>query len=260
MAEHLLKAVFLAKELPIAKTKDVLKYKLVSEKRERAVFEISPKKYVFAYSFGALVFYDVEDVMVSATIKNIRGLKVEVLNDKIWEEYKATDHVKNSVEFNEIRLKSADLDHISLVALVLAQSVALEYYENQVDAMVTQFSPMNKQLSEKGKLSARDRQILKAVGSNNVIIEVIVSKLALLEEPPSAWESEEMEWLFNRLHYMFEIEERFKHVQYKLGFVQNNSELMLEILRGRRDAMLEWIIIILIVVEILMFVYELWFM
>ncbi|MBU2638865.1 MAG: RMD1 family protein [Nanoarchaeota archaeon] len=260
MAEHLFKAVFLAKELPIVKIKDVLKYKLVSEKRDRAVFEIAPKKYVFVYSFGALVFYDVEDLMVSATIKNLRGLKVEILKEKIWDEYKVIDHVKNSIEFNLIRMKSSDIEHISLVALVLAQSVALEFYENQVDSMVTQFSPLNRQLSEKGKLSARDKQILKVVGSNNAIIEVIVSKLSLLEEPASAWESEEMEWLFNRLHYMFEIEERFKHVQYKLGFVQNNSELMLEVLRGRRDAMLEWIIIILIAVEIAMFVYELWLM
>ncbi|MDI6737019.1 MAG: RMD1 family protein [Nanoarchaeota archaeon] len=259
MADHLLKAVFLAKELPIVKVKDVLKYKLVSEKRDRAVFEISPKKYVFAYSFGALAFFDVDDVMISATIKNLRGLKVEILKDKIWDEYKVIDHVKNSVEFNLIRMKTADLEHMSLVALVLAQSVALEFYENQVDAMVTQFSPLNKQLSEKGKLAARDKQILKVVGGNNTVIEVIVSKLSLLEEPASAWENEEMEWLFNRLHYMFEIEERFKHVQYKLGFIQNNSELMLEVLRGRRDAMLEWIIIALIAFEILIFVYEIWF-
>lgn len=260
MAERLLKAVFLAKELPIAKAKDVLNYRLVSEKRERAVFEISPKKYLFAYSFGALVFYDVEDVMISATIKNLRGLAVEILKEKIWDEYKIIESSKNAVGFNEMAMKSRDLEHISLAALVLAQSVALEFYENQVDAMVTRFSSFNMQLKQSGKLKARGRDILKFVGENNSIIEVIVSKLALLEEPPSAWESQEIEWLFNRLHYMFEIEERFKRLQYKLDFTQKNSSAMLEVLRSRRDAMLEWIIIILIAVEVVLWVGELLFM
>lgn len=260
MADHLFKAFYVARELPVNKVKEVLKYKLISEKRERLVFEIAPKNYLFVYSFGALVFYDVEEVMIVATIKNLRGLKVEILKEKITDDYIVVEHLKNAVEFNQIKLKSVDLEKLKLVAWVLAQSVALEYYENQVDLIVNGFSSLNKQLSEKGKLSVSARQLMKTVGSNNMIIEAIISKLSLLEEPASAWESEEVEWLFYRMHYMFDIEERFKHIQYKLGFIQDNSEVLLEVLGSRRGAMLEWIVIILILIEIVIFVYEVGFM
>lgn len=260
MAEHKLKAVYVAKELPIPKVKEVLNYKLLSEKRDRLVFEIAPKNYLFVYSFGALVFYDVENVMMSATIKNLKGLNVEILKEKPTDEYTVVEHMKNSVEFNDIKLKSVDIEKLKIVSLVLAQSVALEYYENQADAIVSRFSVLNKQLSEKGRLKASGRELMKLIGANNSIIEVIVSKLSLLDEPAVAWENEEAEWIFYRLQYMFDMEDRFKHLQYKLDFLKSNSELILEAIRSRTSHILEWIVILLIFVEIVIFVYEVGFM
>lgn len=260
MAEHKLKAGYVAKELPIVKVKDVLKYKLLTEKRDRVVFEIAPKKYVFVYSYGVLVFYDVDDVMVSATIKNLRGLGIDIEKDKLWDEYPIVEHVKDAVEFNQVKMKNASVDNIEIVARMLAQSVALENYENKVDGIVNSFSALNKQLKDKGKLKGGSKELLKIIGTNNTIVETIVSKMALLEEPAAAWESEEVEWLFNRLRRTFQLEERFKHLQYKLEFIQNNSEVMLDILNNRKSEILEWVVIILIAIEIVIFVYEVVFM
>lgn len=256
MAEHKLKALHVANELPIAKVKDVLKYKLLSEKREAIVFEISPKSYLFVYSFGALVFYDVDDVMMSVTIKNLKGLNVEILKDKLSDEYIVVEHMKNSVEFNEIKLKTADVEKLKIVSLVLAQSVALEYYENKVDLIVSGFSSLNRQLSEKGRLKVGNTELMKLVGANNMIIESIVSKLSLLDEPAVVWDNEEAEWIFYRLQYMFDMEDRFKHLQYKLDFIKSNSELILEAIRSRTSHILEWIVIALIAIEIVIFFYE----
>ncbi|HII15054.1 MAG TPA: RMD1 family protein [Nanoarchaeota archaeon] len=260
MTEHKLKAGYVAPELPIPKVKDVLKYKAISEKRERAVFEIAPKKYVFVYSFGVLVFYDVEDVMVSATIKNLRGLGIQIEKDKLWDEYTVAEHMKNAVEFSQVKLKNVSVETIEIVARMLAQSVALENYENKVDGIVNSFAALNRQLKDHGRLKGGSKELLKIIGTNNTIVETIVSKMALLEEPAAAWESEEVEWLFNRLRRVFELEERFKHIQYKLEFIQNNSEVMLDILNNRKAEILEWVVIILIAIEILIFVYEVWWM
>lgn len=260
MAEHKLKAGYVAKELPIAKVKDVLNYKLLAEKRDKAVFEIASKKYVFVYSYGVLVFYDVEDLMVSATIKNLRGLGIDIEKDKLWDEYTIADHLKNSVEFSQVKLKTASVDNVEIVARMLSKSVALENFENSVDSIIGSFSALNKQLREKGKLKRGSKELLKIIGTNNSMIETIISKMALLEEPAAAWESEEAEWIYNRLRKVFELEERFKHLQYKLSFIQNNSEAMLDILNNRKSEILEWVVIILIAIEIVIFVYEVVFM
>lgn len=260
MADHKLKSIYLAPELVIQKVKETLKYKLLQEKRERLLYETAPKKYIFVYSFGAIVFYDADENTQNDVIKAIKGLRMGNAHDEIFDEYLVIESLKNSVEFNQIRLKSIDLDKLKIIALILAQSAALESYEMQVDRIIDSFSALNKQLKEKGKLRVSDKQLMKIIGTNSSIIEVIVSKLALLEKPASTWENEETEMLFNRLHYMFEIDERFKHIEYKLDFIENNSELMLDITTNRRAAMLELIIIILIVLELVIWFYELFFM
>ena len=72
MAEFRFKAIYLAPELVISKVKEALKYKLVQEKRERLVYEAAPKKYIFIYSFGAVVFYDIDEKIQNDILKAIK--------------------------------------------------------------------------------------------------------------------------------------------------------------------------------------------
>lgn len=260
MAEFKLKAIYLAPELVIPKVKEALKYKLIGEKRERLVYEAAPKKYVFIYSFGAIVFYDIDENLQKEIIKTIKSLKLGEIKNEISDEYLVIEHNKTSVEFNHIKLKSIDMAKLKLIALILAQSVALENYEFQVEKIMDSFSLLNKQLKDKGKLKVSDKDLMKIIGNNSSIIEVIISKLALLEKPASTWEDEENAILFNRLHVMFEVEERFKHIEYKLGFIQNNSELMIDVFNQHRANFLEIIIIALFVLDLIVIAYEIFFL
>lgn len=260
MAEYKLVAQYIATELSIPKVKEILTYKLVSEKRERLVYEILPKKYLFVYSFGVLAFYDLGENIIAEIMQKLKDGQIELVSEKITDEYLVIGHVKNSVDFNHIKLRLIDLEKLKIVAWILAQSVALENYENQVVKIVEKFSVLNRHLKEKGKFKASDKELMKIIGTNSTIIENILSKLALLEKPASAWESEETEWIFNRLHYMFEIEERFKHIEYKLDFIQNNSELMIGVINQHRANFLELIIILLFVLDLIVIAYEIFFL
>src|SRR3989338_2009158 len=259
MAEFRFKAIYLAQELVISKVKEALKYKLVQEKRERLVYEAAPKKYIFIYSFGAVVFYDIDEKIQNDILKAIKSLKLGEIKNEISEEYLVIEHSKNSVEFNHIRLKSIDMDKLKLIALILAQSVALENYEIHVEKIIDSFSVLNKQLKEEGKLKVSDKELMKIIGTNSSIIEIIISKLALLEKPASTWENEENALLFNRLHIMFEIGERFKHIEYKIDFIESNSELMINILNQHRANFLEIIIIGLFILDLIVIIYEMFF-
>jgi len=175
MAEFRFKAIYLAPELVISKVKEALKYKLVQEKRERLVYEAAPKKYIFIYSFGAVVFYDIDEKIQNDILKAIKSLKLGEIKNEISEEYLVIEHSKNSVEFNHIRLKSIDMDKLKLIALILAQSVALENYELHVEKIIDSFSVLNKQLKEEGKLKVSDKELMKIIGTNSSIIEIIIS-------------------------------------------------------------------------------------
>lgn len=255
-------ALHISKELPLIKLKKILKYKQVQSDRSTTIYKLKKDSYLFAYSFGVLFFYNVKENQINEIIERIRNLGIKIFPEKIRDKYEE-DYVvakgrKQSVKFEEVHLKSTSLESIKVIAWVISRSVALDHYEADVDLMMEEFSKLNAQLKEKGKLRIGSKKLLKLIGRNNSIIEGMISKLSLLEEPACTWEEEKMDALFNSLYEMFEIEERFDTVEYKLKYIQNNSNILLEAIRNKKEVILEMTIIILIFIEVVMFAYELW--
>ena len=103
MAEFRFKAIYLAPELVISKVKEALKYKLVQEKRERLVYEAAPKKYIFIYSFGAVVFYDIDEKIQNDILKAIKSLKLGEIKNEISDIKEFDAQEKEIVKKHHIR-------------------------------------------------------------------------------------------------------------------------------------------------------------
>ena len=57
---------------------------------------------------------------------------------------------------------------------------------------------------------------------------------------------------------MFELKDRYRTVDHKLKMMQDNLGIIADLLKNRRATMLELTIILLIFIEVILFVYELW--
>jgi uncharacterized Rmd1/YagE family protein len=77
------------------------------------------------------------------------------------------------------------------------------------------------------------------------------------DTPELLWDRPDLERLFARLRDEFEILERFTALNRKLELVSRTAETALGILQARRSLRVEWYIVILIVVEIVLTLYEL---
>ena len=66
-----------------------------------------------------------------------------------------------------------------------------------------------------------------------------------------------MEGLFGRLQDEYEIIERHAALERKLNLISSTVQTLLEMLGSRHSLRVEWYIVILIVVEILLTLYEL---
>ena len=64
--------------------------------------------------------------------------------------------------------------------------------------------------------------------------------------------------MWSGLRADFELEERFDHLDYKLNLIQTQSKFYLEILQNRKSDTLEWIIIVLISMEICVSLYDMY--
>ena len=148
-------------------------------------------------------------------------------------------------------LPQLDVHNLAVIATVLAQSVALDHYGVKADAMLAAFTRLNASVERTGVFSVIEKQSLfRLVALNNALFTDVIAKIGILERSETAWEQLEYEHVWEGLRDEFEIEDRFRKIEFKLNLIQQNSKFFLEVLATDKSNTLEWIIIILISIEI----------
>lgn len=229
------------------------------KERNQLVYKQSETQYVCVYSFGVVTIFGIDDKKERDKLLRVfaKGGEDEpgvALAGLPTEDYPVVidPEAPESVEFNVVRLRQLSIDKLLLVFHVIAQSVAIDFLEQQVEDTLQRFEKIHLNLAKKGLLIATSREVMKTIGTSGNIVNFIVGQLSLLDKPDIAWEDKEAEALFINMRKMFELEDRFSTIRFKLTFIQDSSELMLDSLNHRRAELLEFTIIGLIIFEIVM--------
>ena len=153
-----------------------------------------------------------------------------------------------------ITLKHPSTILFVIIALVVSQSVGLERYEKDLEAYFEQ----SKQLIDlTNSYSPFKRAKLTRFASELTLVHYdMVSDLFLLDKPNILWENEDAENLYNELSMILELKDRFEVVEYKLGGLKDDIDMVLDLSNHKHSEMLDWIVIILIVVAIGIMVLE----
>ena len=145
-----------------------------------------------------------------------------------------------------------DADILRIVMLNTGQSVALEYYEKLTNELITSSKHYILELERRGKLSISKTELLKYIGKVLNVKNSIIDNLYILDDPNLVWDNEDLNLLNKNLKANFDINPRFKDLDYRLQIVEDNLTLFTDVLNVRESARLEWIIIILIAFEIIL--------
>jgi uncharacterized Rmd1/YagE family protein len=251
--EFNLEAFYLAKEILLDKTAEKLEKNLAGKRREFLTYLLGPQEFLFVFSFGAVVFVNIDKETQTVLKKSLQKfLKAPVKNSSYNESYVLRSSEKLNIGEEMADLPVVESGEIEIAARILAQSAALEYIEDLSDEIFSNIGSINSSL-EKGKFPYSSRPVLQLFAQNNNIIQFVISKLALLDKPDITWDNKRLEILFSQLADLFELRSRFRNVEYKIGFARQNSEFMLTALESRRGNFLERVIIILIATDILLY-------
>lgn len=157
---------------------------------------------------------------------------------------------------NTITLQSYNPVTLIIVAHVMSQSVALELYEEKLSDY---YEKSRKLIDAADTFSMFKRARLARFAKELVLIRHdMLIELHLLDKPNILWDNERVEDLYNALASILELKDRFDTVEYKLNNIKDDIVMVMDLTNHNHSSFLEWIIIILIVVEILMGFYE-WF-
>lgn len=211
-------------------------------------------RFLYVFDYGVVVFGNYDAIAKSEFINFIKNYATNPVNLDLFEEYKIlTDKEvsKAIVKDDYVTVPEIDASVVHIVMLNTGQSVALEYYEALTDELITSSKHYILELEQHGRLSISKKNLLKYIGKVLNVKNSIVDNLYILDDPNLVWDNEELNLLNRRLKMNFDINPRFKDIDYRLQIVEDNLTLFTDVLNVRESARLEWIIIILIIMEII---------
>ena len=226
---------------------------------EKAFFSQENERYIVFTQFNVITFinYSKEELLEALR-------KLHLKHARRYEEfYLFQDYpiriVPELEEFcrinnEDILLKNHSPLLLVIIALVVSQSVGLEKYEKELEAYFEQ----SKQLIElTNSYSPLKRSKLTQFISELTLSQYdMVSDLFLLDKPNILWENEDAENLYNELSSVLELKDRFEVVEYKLGGLKDDIDMVIDLSNHKHSETLDWIVIILIVVAIAIMVLE----
>jgi required for meiotic nuclear division protein 1 len=221
-----------------------------------AIARYGPTSWVVAHDFGAVVFVGVEEGecarMMKALVEQLGSEPRAPLEETFA--VQVVPDVAPAVRFDRVVVRELDARVVEILSLVVAQSVAMEYYEGDVDGLVGALEKRSRVLALDGTFHGSARSLLKFIGQGMTMRTRVVHTLSLLESPGATWDDETLDRLYRGLRVSFEIEERYRGLDHELGIVQDNLALMVDMVRQRRLIQLEVAVAVFVAAELLVLV------
>ena len=153
---------------------------------------------------------------------------------------------------NKIEVPSATVvDVLRLVMLNVSQSVALDFYEDQTNRLLEETNNYTQGLEKRGRLGISGKKLKQYIGRTFLLRNKIAENIYVFDSPPETWENESLNKIDVDLKRTFDLQVRVRVIQEGLNIIRDNLELFRSLLQYRNSTILEWVIIILIFVEVI---------
>ena len=207
---------------------------------------------VFLYPFGAMVLRDVSASEGEEQLVRLHAVRPGLRDANATEDLVV---IEEAVERPDMRDGSLVVDRLgfegaSVVAMTVAQSAAMDYYERIVDEMFLRTDHLVDRLEESGRAPLATRPLHRFIGTAIGTRNEVLSVLHLLDKPDAVWEDVTADHIYIELRAEFDLADRYLALEHKLRSVQEALELVLDVARDRRLILLEGAIVLLIVVEL----------
>ena len=209
------------------------------------------------FRYGAVVMFNLQVVEEAAFLRSLQSVVGEALDDAEREEVQIDPDGDERVDgAGVIHLREVTAERLLVVADVLAKSVSLAWDENRVARVFDRIEPVAEALRHDRGGRAIARQLLDHIGDVLITQHRMVGRVEVTEKPELLWDRPQLERLYLRLQEEYELPERDRALTRKLDLIAQTASTALGLLQARRSLRVEWYIVLLIVVEIFLTLYE----
>jgi uncharacterized Rmd1/YagE family protein len=229
--------------------------------REPTTIAVEGGGYAVLFRFGVIVLFNISTSAEKAFLQQMQAFVREPFANPVVEslEILVTADAEEGIVEDKLVLPSADIPWLQVVADILAKSVYLDNYEQRAAGAFDRIEPLAERMHSSGYLPRQAHKLICHIGEIMQIQHHMVARAQVGEKPDVLWDHPELERLWQRLENEYEIGERQLALERKLDLINSTAETLLGLLQDRRTLRVEWYIVILIVIEIALTLYELFF-
>lgn len=250
---HTFHAVAFVENLPLKELAAL--YPLAKRSTHELCVERPDGGQMFVYPFGAMVFQDMPLAAREAEVKQLRDAQPKLtatplINEEFTVREDATPVTR--MENGVLTLDDMSAERSSVIAMTVAQSAAMEYYERIVEEMFGRTDRLVERMEARGTVPFGTRPLHRFIGAAIGVRNEVLSVLHLFDKPDETWEDSGVNRIYEELRAEFDLADRYQALELKLRSIQEALELVLDVARDRRLVLLELAIVLLIVLEIVM--------
>jgi uncharacterized Rmd1/YagE family protein len=251
--------VHIAEKLRLKDLKDRLSVAPQEFSNYEMVLQYGPESYAFFYNYGSAVFFNVPDDVQERELGALQGFRSSAslarTSDAFLLEVQpagvaTAPEVANRVFFDRLVVSQLSFAKIKITCMLIAESSGLEYYELLTEELLERAGVFTKKLERQGRFLESSEDLIKFIGMCLNTKQEIISNLYIVDSPDETWESVELDKVFQELKTMFEIDTRYRALDYKIKIIQESLEIIVDLAKSKRENKLEMIIILLIAFEV----------
>ena len=249
-----IEAIQLGEAIQVKKFLDKFKFKSIS--KEPHIIAWGEESHIILFRYGVIVFWNIEEGEKNKILGMLKSYVTNPLKEPFtetlgWKKGKKIDIIDGVIQSSEL-----DIPSRQLIAVSLARTVVMDFFETKVDHLLKQFTDIIEHFTQTGRSKLSGKSLLRLAGAAMSINNQTVSHMAMLDKPDFIWNNTSLDVLFTELEEEHEISERYIVLTKKIETLLHDSEFIMNVLDSRQSHLLELIIILLFVVDIAVFFIE----
>lgn len=222
------------------------------------LFYLYKNGYLFILNYGVVVFANIGELERTNLLRLIRDFSQEFLEKRYREDFTILQS-EDSIpvfSYNALSVPKVTDTIVKVAMLQVGQSAALDFYHEKAQKLLEETLLLTDRLEKIGKLNIGKRNLLKFIGRALNTKTRIIDDLYVIDSPANVWEDELLGKIHDGLSKTFDIAIRFREIEYTLKSVETNTSIFIELIHARESHKLEWIIIVLILIEVIHMLYN----
>ena len=220
--------------------------------RSPTTVRVGEESYAVLFRYGVVVTFGVGPLDELALLEKLRPLAEGPLPTTGVEEIDILVGLDGPEQLRDgvVTVRRLTVQHMQLLAEVLAKSVILAHYEQKLAATFDLIAPVAEHLRAKGTRGVDSRELIRHVGTVLLDEQTMIGRAEVVEKPETLWDHPELDRFYTRVEDEFDIRERSQAIGRKLELIHRTAETILRLVESSHTLRVEWYIVVLIVIEI----------